>query len=235
MKAKYKKLRLQKLEKERAKRRFWKLIVISVLLYTVGPFLWHHFASNHSLPKAPSNGKWSLATLLALKPHQLEGLDIGLANLLCAEGLRGSETLDLDKTLNRLDAMASHVRRETERNRHRFRSNPAEYENSEAYYCMSMLVTVLQQDLGLLYNPARVSPVGVIEPNSTFFADSRDVFIHGLTGKPDQEPAPPCLRVLSPLAAACNIPFPLSALKITCLSDGKIRSIASILKPRESG
>ncbi|MFC7339309.1 tetratricopeptide repeat protein [Haloferula chungangensis] len=66
---------------------------------------------------------------------------------------------------------------------HRFRSNPADYENSEPYYRMAMLVTVLQQDFGIIYNPDRVTPVGVFESNDKFFADSRDVFIHGLTGE----------------------------------------------------
>lgn len=110
-------------------------------------------------------------------------MDIGLTNLLCAEGLRGSENSDLDKSLNRLDEMAARVRLETDRNMHRFRSNPAEYENSEPYYRMAMLVTVLQQDFGIRYNPDRVTPVGVFESNEKFFADSRDVFIHGLTGE----------------------------------------------------
>ena len=30
------------------------------------------------------------------------------------------------------------------------------------------------------YNPDRITPVGVFESNEAFFADSRDVFIHGL-------------------------------------------------------
>ena len=79
--------------------------------------------------------------------------------------------------------MATPVRLETDRNMHRLRSNPAEYENSEPYFRMLMLVTVLQQDFGIRYNPDRVTPVGVFESNDKFFADSRDVFIHGLTGE----------------------------------------------------
>jgi hypothetical protein len=158
-----------------------------MLVLTAGPAIWHR---NVNAPKAntissktPADEKRTLAALLALKPHQLEGLDIGLTNLLCAEGLRGSENLDLDKSLDRLDEMATRVRLETDRNMHRFRSNPAEYENSEPYYRMAMLVTVLQQDFGIIYNPDRVTPVGVFESNDKFFADSRDVFIHGLTGE----------------------------------------------------
>ncbi len=45
---------------------------------------------------------------------------------------------------------------------------------------MLVLVTVLHEDFGLKYNPARISQAGVFEANETFFADSGDVFIHGL-------------------------------------------------------
>ena len=73
---------------------------------------------------------------------------------------------------------------ETNRNLHRFESHRADYQDSEAYFRMMMLVTVLQQDFGIRYNPQRVTPVGVFEPNDRFFGDSRDVFLHGLTGQP---------------------------------------------------
>ena len=45
----------------------------------------------------------SLAELLALSPDQLEKVDIALMNLLCAEGLRGSEDLDAQQCLDTLD------------------------------------------------------------------------------------------------------------------------------------
>ena len=188
--SKYKEQRLRQIEEEelqRVKRRRWVAAIAAVATLSAGAALWHLSANvpkaNAISSKISTDGRWTLAALLALKPSQIEELDIGLTNLLCAEGLRGSENLDLDKSLNRLDEMATSVRLETDRNMHRFRSNPAEYENSEPYYRMAMLVTVLQQDFGIIYNPDRVTPVGVFESNDKFFADSRDVFIHGLTGE----------------------------------------------------
>jgi len=188
--SKYKEQRLQQIEGERlqrAKRRRWLAVIATVVFFSAGAAISHRNANapkaNAISSKASTDEKWSLAALFALKPHQIEELDIGLTNLLCAEGLRGSENLDLDKSLDRLDEMATRVRLETDRNMHRFRSNPAEYENSEPYYRMAMLVTVLQQDFGIIYNPDRVTPVGAFESNDKFFADSRDVFIHGLTGE----------------------------------------------------
>lgn len=188
--SKYKEQRLRQIEKEelqRVKRRRWVAAIAAVATLSAGAAIWHRGKNapkaNAISSKISTDERWTIDALLALKPHQIEDLDIGLTNLLCAEGLRGSENLDLDKSLNRLDEMATSVRQQTDRNMHRFRSNPAEYENSEPYYRMAMLVTVLQQDFGIIYNPDRVTPVGVFESNDKFFADSRDVFIHGLTGE----------------------------------------------------
>jgi Transglutaminase-like superfamily len=187
--SKYKEQRRQQIEEEvlrRAKRRRWFVAIAAVVALSAGAAIWHRNANTpkvNPISKTSTDEKWTLAALLALKPHQIDELDIGLTNLLCAEGLHGSENLDLDKSLDRLDEIATRVRLETDRNMHRFRSNPAEYENSEPYYRMAMLVTVLQQDFGIIYNPDRVTPVGVFESNEKFFADSRDVFIHGLTGE----------------------------------------------------
>lgn len=43
-----------------------------------------------------------------------------------------------------------------------------------------MMAVVLQEDFKVHYNPARATMPGVFEPNDKFFADSKDVFIHGL-------------------------------------------------------
>jgi hypothetical protein len=124
----------------------------------------------------------TLAELLALSRAELEKLDLARMNLLCAEGLRGADTLDVTFYLNTLDSWAHHVESETRRNFHRFAENPKEYNESLPYYRMLMLVTVLQQDFAAFYTPERALPQlrGEREPNDVFFADSRDVFLHGL-------------------------------------------------------
>jgi regulator of sirC expression with transglutaminase-like and TPR domain len=45
---------------------------------------------------------------------------------------------------------------------------------------MLLMAVTLQEDLGMHYNRERISEAGDVEPNDVFFADSRDVFIHGL-------------------------------------------------------
>jgi len=89
----------------------------------------------------------TLDELLALSPEQLDKVDVALMNLLCAEGLRGSENLDVQSCLDTLDAWARHVRRETDRNFHRFAEHPEQFDKSLVYYRMGMLGTVLAQDL----------------------------------------------------------------------------------------
>lgn len=124
----------------------------------------------------------TLDGLLALPPDQLTLCDIGLMNLLCAEGLRGSEGLNVTKFTQLLDGIASRVEQETARHRYRYLEKPEDFGRSEATFQMLMLTMVLQEDLRIRYNPERITPVGVFEANDLFFANSADVFIHGLAG-----------------------------------------------------
>ncbi len=126
----------------------------------------------------------SFAELCALETNDLERCDIALMNLLCAEGLVGSEHLNISSNLTLLDNFAKYVKSETERHLYKFREHPDEFNNSEGYFRMMMMTTVLQQDLGVRYNPERIQlPWNPIESNERFFADSRDIFIHGLARK----------------------------------------------------
>jgi len=130
----------------------------------------------------------TLAELLALPPDQLDKVDVALINLLCAEGLRGSESLDVDYLTRTLNGWAAHVESETKRNYHLFEEHPEKFKNSLAYFRMAMLATVLVQDLRIQYNPEREKQLenGHIlrsdKDEKEFFADSKDVFIHGLLG-----------------------------------------------------
>jgi hypothetical protein len=118
----------------------------------------------------------SLGGLLALSASQLRHTDTAEMNLLCATGLPGAENLSVGRCLATLDAWARRVRRETDRHLYRFRQAPAEFNHSEGYFRMLMLVTVLQQDFGVRYNPDRIRGID--------FRDSRDLFIHGLLDEP---------------------------------------------------
>jgi hypothetical protein len=101
-------------------------------------------------------------------------------NLLCAQSLPGANALNLQSALTTLDQWAGHIKSETDRHRYKFRANPAEYEQSEGYFRMLMMAAVVYEDFSVRYNPERISVPAASDPNDRFFADSRDVFLHGL-------------------------------------------------------
>lgn len=121
--------------------------------------------------------------LLKMFPMQLRGMDVARLNLLCAEGLPGSENLDIEQQLKTLDEWANRVRFFTSRNLYRYQQRPEDFERVEAYFRMLVMITVLQRDLRVSYNPERVSTPSEADLKSgAFFADSKDVFLHGLLG-----------------------------------------------------
>lgn len=121
-----------------------------------------------------------LHELLALDPSTLGDMDLARMNLLCARGLPGAEGMDIEKELAVLDRWAAAVKHETERSMGKFLADPGDYNNSEGYYRILALITVLQRDFDVRYNPERI-----YTPD---FSDCRDVFLHGLTqGSTDEE------------------------------------------------
>jgi hypothetical protein len=110
--------------------------------------------------------------------------DIAEINLLAAKGLPGAEHLDVDKTLKTFDLWAAWVKHETDRHLYRFQKAPDEYGNSEAYFRILMMVCTLQEDFRICYNKdpkMRAGPVEIVPNDFSFFGNSRDLFVHGLT------------------------------------------------------
>ncbi len=131
-------------------------------------------AAMPSLTPSVKRSAQTLDDLLAMSPEQLADVDVAEMNLLCATSLPGAEKLDIDQRLATLDRWAARVKHETDRHQYRFVQNPGNYENSEGYFRMLMLVTVLQQDFGVHYNKQRIRDVD--------FRRSQDLFIHGMIG-----------------------------------------------------
>ena len=120
-----------------------------------------------------ANAIGELHELLAVDPEKLGDIDIARMNLLCALGLPGAEGMDIEQELAVLDKWAAMVKFETDRDIHKFYADPGNFENSEGYYRILMLITVLQQDFEVRYNPDRIF--------SPDFTDCRDAFVNGLT------------------------------------------------------
>lgn len=111
----------------------------------------------------------SLGDLALMSAAELEQQEIALLNLRCVDGL---QDVDIEKCLATLDRWVETVKRDTDRHLYRFQQDPGEYENSEGYYRMMMLITVLQQDFKVHYNPDRIRSVD--------FQNPKDLFIHGI-------------------------------------------------------
>jgi hypothetical protein len=124
----------------------------------------------------------TLKELIALSPADLEKCDIARMNLLCAEGLPGSENLNVDEDLATLDQWAQHIKSETDRNFHHYLEDPAYYYNSTNFYKMLMMAVVLYEDYGIRYNPKWIEAPREIRDDDHFAADSRDLLINGLVG-----------------------------------------------------
>jgi hypothetical protein len=121
----------------------------------------------------------TLGRLLELSVAEVAEVDIAEANLLCAKGLPGSENVDVQGALKLINHWTDRVDLETRRNWHRFKERPEEYENSEVFYRMGMLVTVLQQDFGVRYN-AELIDIPDNKVDEKFLSDPSNMFLTGL-------------------------------------------------------
>jgi len=148
------------------------------------------FALRQPPPPAPPRGSagmdaTELSICLALEQKVSQaGYDIAEVNLLAAKGLPGAESIDIEKSLKVLDLWAGWVQHETDRHLYKFQKAPEEYNNSEAYFRILMMVCVLQEDFKICYNKdpkMRAGPVEVSPTDFSFFGKPQDLFIHGLT------------------------------------------------------
>jgi hypothetical protein len=104
--------------------------------------------------------------------EELSRLDVAAVNLACAADLPGAEQIDEDRCLFTLDYWARLVKQHTERHWSQFRRKRYDYQNSEAYFRILCMITVLQRDMGVHYNPDKIPAEAVF--------DTVDSFIHGV-------------------------------------------------------
>ena len=99
--------------------------------------------------------------------------EIAEVSLNLARGLPGAETLDVPRCLQQLNVWARLVAGETKRCLPMFHRSPSEFDNFLPKFHMMALVTVLQRDLGVRYDPAcQEGPYCALDP--------RTLFIYGL-------------------------------------------------------
>jgi len=123
-------------------------------------------------PAPPRSCRDDIEDLVRMPEEELAKLDIAEVNLRCACGLPGAEGIDIEKMRQTLDQWAAFIQHETDRHMYQFHRDPADFRNSEGYFRILVMITALQRDLKVHYNPQRI--------NDPYGRDSRDLFIHGL-------------------------------------------------------
>jgi hypothetical protein len=111
----------------------------------------------------------SLEQLVALSDADLARHDIAAVNLACAQGLPGAERIEVRGCLETLDRWASRVGQLT--SRAAFDRNPGHWDHSWGIYRMHVMISVLQRQFGVRYNPGKISA------DAEFGLD--ESFIHG--------------------------------------------------------
>lgn len=99
--------------------------------------------------RGPLNGgspmaahKWSTSPHWVVEQARSRAHELGEWNLSCAVGLPGVDTLDIRLCLRQLDDWACLIRQGTERMLPRFCAAPDEFERSEGYFRVLVMVTV---------------------------------------------------------------------------------------------
>jgi hypothetical protein len=118
----------------------------------------------------------SAREIAGLSDADFDRREIAAMNFACAAGLPGSEKLDIEKCLARLDEWAEYARRKTQRalqNKSKFR----EYDDwPDGRYRALILQMAIQNDIGVKSNQDAI--IDSIKPYD--FSDSRDLFIHSV-------------------------------------------------------
>ncbi len=103
-----------------------------------------------------------------LTEEELARLDVATLNLACAEGLPGLESFDPEACLRRIDEWTEKVSWTTVKKLRLFESHPERFYHSRDYFRVLTLVTVIQRDCGVRYNPAKISHDAPFTPEDTF-------------------------------------------------------------------
>ena len=112
-------------------------------------------------------------SLLRVDQAELQPVDLAQLNLACAVGLPGAQGLDIEACLRQLDDWAALIGQGTQRMLPEFQQAPDEFQESEGYFRILVMVTVLQRNIGVEYNQECMAG----PPDCT---DSRNLFLHGL-------------------------------------------------------
>lgn len=158
-------------------------------------------------PKVPQ----TFEELIQLSDEEIEDFDVARMNLLCARGLPGSEDLDIEACIQKLDLWAEHVKNREQQSLPAFLKYREKYRNSLSMFKGAYLGYAIQDDFKCDYNMELLESGAMDDRTSTrFFRDSSDIFINGLINDLKGTCSSiPVLMVV--LGRRCDYPFYLVA------------------------
>lgn len=126
----------------------------------------------------------NIAALLDISTEELEHVDIGRMNLLCADAAACEVSVDVGRYLRKLDEWAEGVRRAEIKYRTQYERDPLRYDNSYAKFKAVNLILTVKEDFKCRYQMPLVKSGELYNVNSpAFFRNYDDVFISGLLGR----------------------------------------------------
>lgn len=207
---------MERVNRVHKKKNGYGIAILALITFCCGIFL--AYQRSHA-PLDPG----SLKELLALSDKDLGRVDVARINLLCAEGLPGSEKQDIGQSLATIDAWAETAKKAERKYLPNYYKAPSTYENSLAKFKAITLALTVKEDLKCGYNMELVRSGVMKDMGSTrFFSDSRDLFIHGfLERKTGTCASIPVLLVA--LGRRCGYPLRLVSGKghLFCRWEGK--------------
>ncbi|MHC4444558.1 MAG: transglutaminase family protein [Planctomycetota bacterium] len=164
-----KKLRNPKVRSSADGRLRLRLITVLIVILGIGFFIGYRVRPANNTATEENTPGYSLNDLLAMDDDALEMIDPLEIDLAVARTIPGCESLDVEGYKQTVDRWAEHVRQETDRYLYKFQQNPADYNNSLAYFKALVLATVIGQDFKVSYHVESIA-----------FDDPQDLFIHGI-------------------------------------------------------
>jgi len=129
----------------------------------------------------------TLAALLQVPSDQIQNVEMARMNLLCAEGLVGSDQLDVEKDLAIIDQWATQADQDLQRFTPLYHTHPEKFPDvhSESEWKMYVLFGFLRERQGIGYNPELkalfAKGYGYIEDHpDEFRQDALDTFLNGI-------------------------------------------------------
>ena len=125
----------------------------------------------------PSN----IEELVVLSATELERVDVGRMNLICADAVADSGKSELPRLLRRLDEWAETARRSELRYRKTYEREPVRYDNSYAKYRAVNLALTIKEAFHCRYQKEHIRSGAMTDFTSPrFFRHPDDVFVSGL-------------------------------------------------------